>query len=328
MIRKLLATTAVAALIASTPAAFAQDTDTTNPDMSGTAIFNRDDSMSLNSSLETGGYITAKGDEILASSILGKSIYNGPNADSEVIGDVNDVLMTPEGQAQAVIVGVGGFLGIGEKEVAIDFSRVSWADVESERRLIISATAEELENAPAFDRTGLDSYNNNMMTDMGATDTGMDKADDDKTNANADINAADPAGLTDNNDTGMAEDMSEPTMFGSEQTTLVVVDPGTLSADELIGTPVYDGNDKNMGEVSDVILASDSDTIEAYIVDIGGFLGIGEKPVALAVDQLDIGADENGSLSIHTGLTQEELESRPTYSEEAYREDPDLVLAR
>ena len=57
----------------------------------------------------------------LASKLIGTTVV-GPN--NESIGDVNDVLMERDGHAAAVIVGVGGFLGIGEKDVAISFDHI------------------------------------------------------------------------------------------------------------------------------------------------------------------------------------------------------------
>ncbi len=49
----------------------------------------------------------------------GKSVYG---ADGESIGEINDVLVSQDGSVNAVIIGVGGFLGIGEKDVAVDIS--------------------------------------------------------------------------------------------------------------------------------------------------------------------------------------------------------------
>jgi hypothetical protein len=59
----------------------------------------------------------------LASKLIGTTVV-GPN--NESIGDVNDVLMERDGRAAAVIVGVGGFLGIGEKDVAVPFSQLEF----------------------------------------------------------------------------------------------------------------------------------------------------------------------------------------------------------
>jgi sporulation protein YlmC with PRC-barrel domain len=53
------------------------------------------------------------------SDFQGKAVYG---TDGESIGEINDVLVTQDGSINAVIIGVGGFLGIGEKDVAVDMS--------------------------------------------------------------------------------------------------------------------------------------------------------------------------------------------------------------
>ena len=54
-------------------------------------------------------------DQISASALLNENVVNAAN---ETIGDVNDVLLDKNGKVASVIVGVGGFLGMGEKNVA------------------------------------------------------------------------------------------------------------------------------------------------------------------------------------------------------------------
>ncbi|MFO1151996.1 MAG: PRC-barrel domain-containing protein [Alsobacter sp.] len=58
-----------------------------------------------------------------ASKFVGVDIYGSNN---EKIGDVNDLILDHEGTIQAVVIGVGGFLGIGEKNVAVPFKTVEW----------------------------------------------------------------------------------------------------------------------------------------------------------------------------------------------------------
>jgi len=60
-----------------------------------------------------------------ASKLVGVSIY-GPNDES--IGKVDDVLIDSSGSAKAVVIGVGGFLGIGKKDVAMPFSEIKWSE--------------------------------------------------------------------------------------------------------------------------------------------------------------------------------------------------------
>jgi sporulation protein YlmC with PRC-barrel domain len=58
-----------------------------------------------------------------ASQLVGLAVYGNNN---ERIGDINEVLLDRNGGAEAVVIGVGGFLGIGEKDVAVPFKAVEW----------------------------------------------------------------------------------------------------------------------------------------------------------------------------------------------------------
>ena len=70
-------------------------------------------------------FITQQTDqEKLASKWIGQTIYN--QAD-ENVGDVNDLVIGQNGQIDAVVIGVGGFLGIGEKNVAVPFTAIQAA---------------------------------------------------------------------------------------------------------------------------------------------------------------------------------------------------------
>jgi hypothetical protein len=60
-----------------------------------------------------------------ASKLVGVDVY-GPN--DEKVGDINDVLISHDGQVAAVVIGVGGFLGIGEKNVALPYASLQWSD--------------------------------------------------------------------------------------------------------------------------------------------------------------------------------------------------------
>lgn len=99
------------------------------------------------------GYVTGSQGQVLASNLIGKAVYSGQGENANKVGDVNDVLMSSDGKAQAVVIGVGGFLGIGEKDVALEFNRLNWTTEKgNDRRLSIAATKDELQNAPAFRR--------------------------------------------------------------------------------------------------------------------------------------------------------------------------------
>ena len=60
-----------------------------------------------------------------ASKLMGVDIY-GP--DNKKVGDVTEVVFDKTGKVEMVTVGVGGFLGIGSKDVAIPFDQVQWSE--------------------------------------------------------------------------------------------------------------------------------------------------------------------------------------------------------
>ena len=71
------------------------------------------------------------------------------------IGDIDDVLIDKAGNVSALIVGVGGFLGMGEKHVAIPFSDVHASEKDNKWYLVLNTTKDALNTAPGFtyDRT-------------------------------------------------------------------------------------------------------------------------------------------------------------------------------
>jgi hypothetical protein len=84
----------------------------------------------------------------LASNLIGSTVQNPAG---ESLGDINDVLVSGEGPVQAVVIGVGGFLGIGEKNVAVAFDRIERTTGEDGKPLfVLNATKEELDQAPPF----------------------------------------------------------------------------------------------------------------------------------------------------------------------------------
>jgi hypothetical protein len=85
-----------------------------------------------------------------------QSVYD-PN-DSK-IGEIMDVLVDREGKATALIVGVGGFLGMGEKDVAVPFNAVQVTNKNTNKwHLVMNSTKDALKNAKGF------KYDRNAMT--------------------------------------------------------------------------------------------------------------------------------------------------------------------
>jgi sporulation protein YlmC with PRC-barrel domain len=71
------------------------------------------------------------------------------------IGEVDDVLVGADGKINALVIGVGGFLGIGEKHVIVPFSAVKADRKDNKWQLVMNSTKDDLKAAPGFkyDRT-------------------------------------------------------------------------------------------------------------------------------------------------------------------------------
>ncbi len=77
--------------------------------------------------------------------LLGKAVYN--NSDQK-IGDVEDIIITTDKHVSYAIIGVGGFLGVGERYVAIPAKDLKISD---KKIFLPHATKEELKQMPKFD---------------------------------------------------------------------------------------------------------------------------------------------------------------------------------
>ena len=93
------------------------------------------------------------GAEYLASQFIGRTVYTSAN---ENVGEINDLVMNKELNTIVAVIGVGGFLGIGEKDVLVPIDQITISkDSANKPLLTIASTREQLEAAPAFDRTAL-----------------------------------------------------------------------------------------------------------------------------------------------------------------------------
>ena len=86
----------------------------------------------------------------MASSFMRSAVYNMAG---ERIGDVNDLALDESGKVTAVIIGVGGFLGIGEKEVSMNLSETKrMVHSDGKTYFTVNATKDQLKSAPDYKR--------------------------------------------------------------------------------------------------------------------------------------------------------------------------------
>jgi hypothetical protein len=77
-----------------------------------------------------------------------RDIYNHAG---EKIGTIKDLLVGPDGRIHAAVVGVGGFLGIGEKDIAIPLTAMQMERRDDGTRFTIDVGRDTLQTAPSFD---------------------------------------------------------------------------------------------------------------------------------------------------------------------------------
>ena len=115
----------------------------------------------------------------------------------------------------------------------------------------------------------------------------------------------------------VASDTQPPAQPGMlvpvEREGYAMVETSALTADMLEGTRVYGVNDEDVGEVGEILL-DDSGKVKDVVLDVGGFLGLGEREVAVPMDRLQILRNDAGDdVRIYIDATQDALEALPEY---------------
>ncbi|KSV85003.1 MULTISPECIES: PRC-barrel domain-containing protein [Sinorhizobium/Ensifer group] len=169
MTKKLVTTVAAGALFAGlavAPVAYTQDTTQPQPDQTQTMQPAPTTEAPANEAQTTtppaageapadvaksdATYLTEQAsDQIAASTYMGQTVYN---AGDESIGEINDLIIKKDGAVEAAVIGVGGFLGLGEKNVAVPFDRIAIAEQPNTDalKLTTTETADTLKAAPEF----------------------------------------------------------------------------------------------------------------------------------------------------------------------------------
>ena len=269
----------------------------------------------------------------LASNIMGESVYNGTADDAQKIGDVKDIVLAKDGKAESLVIGVGGFLGIGTKNVTYDFTKAKWAEKNGDRWLVAETTKEQLQAQPDFNRKAYDpapgstaAANNAPAATTPAvvsSDTTSDKGAKpaEPAKSTAENKPATPAPATAENKPTDTSATDETKTASIDKSTLTEMPMGDIRGDDLKGATVYGANDAKIGEIGDVVLKDNKP--DAVIVDVGGFLGIGAKEVALGMDKLKFMTDKDGKKYLYTNFTKEQLQAQTAYDKGSYAEKRD-----
>lgn len=213
------------------------------------------------------------------------------------VGQINDLVLSNDGSVAAVVIGAGGFLGVGEQDVAVTMNEVSFAaspDNPQEMYVIVNTSGDMLKTSPHFDRKGM---NETTAAADNATRAAMTAKDTTAYGATAGT-ATDRAMLT------------APAMTRDGYNTAKVTD---LSIDMLIGKTVYGTDDTSVGKFSDVTVDT-AGAVQKVVIDFGGFLGMGTSKVALTFDELTILTDANNTdIRVYVDATKDQIKAMPVY---------------
>ncbi|MGJ8530355.1 PRC-barrel domain-containing protein [Maritalea sp.] len=228
--------------------------------------------------------------DLAASNVIGMRVYStemaiandvmiaqGDEANWDDIGEVNDLILSRDGSVLAVILGIGGFIGIGEKNVAVSMSEIQFVKKQDDADgffLVVKSNAQALKDAPEYKSTMMDKSENVTMT-----------------------NADRPM-------------LTAPIV---EREGYNTVEMKELTAERLLGARVYGSSDEDIGEVGSLLLSKDGQ-IERAVLDIGGFLEMGEHRIAVTLKELNIVTDKDGSdVRVYVDSSKEALMAQPAY---------------
>jgi sporulation protein YlmC with PRC-barrel domain len=175
------------------------------------------------------------------------------------------------GKVRYVIVGVGGFLGIGKKDVALAWDELTIA--ENGEKVVTTATKDQLAALPEHK-----------------------------------FPAAVNPGTVYSYDEALK---SNPTLGSPEQMAPAAGTVG-IKASKLVGATVKNAKGESIGEIHEIVLAGDGST-QGLVIDVGGFLGINERPVLVKWSDVTIQSDANGAVVVATNMEKTQLEQLPEY---------------
>lgn len=202
----------------------------------------------------------------------------------EMVGEIRDVILNVDGDAEGLVIDAGGFLGMNANQLRLSMQDIRFVpdqrgDMQTQEQgnntgnfsVVYTGDRAALEGAEPFDEA--------RATELGETRVSTTWSDEDR----------------------MARQERQQEVNIAELTT-----------EELLGAPVYGSENEWLGEVSELAVDQDG-KINNVIIDVGGFLGIGEKPVALGMDEVQLRVHDNDELRAYVPHTEDELDAMETW---------------
>ena len=185
------------------------------------------------------------------------------------------------------------------EEVAMAEAEVTEEQVEGEQEVAAAEDAEEANEEMAEAQEEVQDAEEELAEEQSESMTDEQMASDENMASDEQMAAADSEGRT---------MFTAPTIEREGYETAAY---DTLTTEDVTGARVYDANDEWIGEVNSLVM-SDDGTLSEAIIDVGGFLGLGEKQVALTMEELTIQRGD-GDLRIYLDATEEQLNQLPEW---------------
>jgi sporulation protein YlmC with PRC-barrel domain len=279
------------------------------------------------------------GSDLRASELIGATVRGRNDQD---LGEIEELVVSRDDDIVTAVLSVGGVLGVGEKLIGVPYEdlRIS-PDGES---LYLAATVDELEARPSFE------YERELRSAVPVDSSGAAsraRTSDDRSNgdrfAAQSERTAEPKDepFREPGETEAVNDVHEPTSHANLEregrvntttepsersvdrtpepvsTNVATMDRDASRVSKIIGTTVTDSRGESLGEIDDLVLSA-AGRMEA-VVAVGGILGIGERLVAVPVDDLMIEtiANDDGEereVRVRIDMTAEEfIEANPEF---------------
>jgi sporulation protein YlmC with PRC-barrel domain len=257
-----------------------------------------------------------------ARKLIGRNIKN---AQDETVGEIKSVHISGDGKVDQVIVGVGGFLGMGDREVAIAWSDLTVLD--NGEKVVINKSKDELKAMAPYSYTD-PSYRGRVFSDRGVvgdrpmtterapSGTGpTDRAPSTGINPNegrtapgttAQDRATRPADRAPSTATGPAP-KSDPVAKDSSAFNTA----GDMSGEAIIGATVRNAQNETVGSINDIYV-DNVGAVKTIIVSVGGFLGMGSHDVALPWSEVKFVRD-GSALIVTIPATKDQLKAMPAF---------------
>jgi sporulation protein YlmC with PRC-barrel domain len=221
-------------------------------------------------------------EQFLADDLIGSAVQN---QQGEEIGQITDLLLSRDGEIVGVVIGVGGFLGVGQRDVGLQWTAIELAaDADGDPIVRVDVDRATLEQA-------------------------------------REIELREDTGLAVWGETGERERTVERRRVTGEAAFIERQEQHQFSAERLTGSKVRNAQGEEIGDVSEVLLDHDG-RIAAVVIGIGGFLGVGQREVGISWDALELTADEDGEPMVRVDVDRQTLERATEFQ---YRDEADRV---